>query len=89
MGIAEIRKQKGFSRKELSNHIGYANVTLGRWERGERVPDGKALLAMAEILECTTDDLLRNPLLPPSREGGKKQKPKLIMKDRHKRSKVA
>lgn len=85
MGIAEIRKKKGFSRKELSNHIGYAKVTLGRWERGERVPDGNALLAMAKILECTTDDLLRNPPLSPSPEGGKKQKPRPVMKNRHKR----
>lgn len=83
MGIAEIRKKKGFSRKELSNHIGYAKVTLGRWERGERVPDGNALLAMAEILECTTDDLLRNPPPAPA-AGAKKQKPRSIMRNKRK-----
>lgn len=83
MGIAEIRKKKGFSRKELSNHIGYAKVTLGRWERGERVPDGKALLVMAEILECTTDELLANPSLAPA-AGAKLKKPRPVMRNKRK-----
>lgn len=87
MRITEIRKKKGFSRKELSNHIGYAKVTLGRWERGERVPDGNALLAMAEILGCTTDDLLRNP--PPAPSTGAKQKEPTVTRDRRKRKAAA
>ena len=49
LGILEVRKARGLSRKAFSDQIGYAEVTVGRWERGERkIPGSVAVLV--EIL---------------------------------------
>jgi transcriptional regulator with XRE-family HTH domain len=65
MGIREMREARRMSRKAFSNQIGYAEVTVGRWERGERTPNGKALRIMSDALQCSSDDLIRGNPTPP------------------------
>jgi len=73
MRIREIREARRLSRKTFSNQIGYAEVTVGRWEREERNPDAKALRIMSDVLACSVDDLVADPPLPRRRAGGKRR----------------
>lgn len=56
--IKELREEKGISQKELGKILNVAQNTISNWEKGSREPDTKALMKLAEILECTTDYLL-------------------------------
>ena len=48
--LKEIRKDKGLSMSELANKIGVSTNTISRWERGERIPNLEALVALAKFL---------------------------------------
>ncbi|MDP9334301.1 MAG: helix-turn-helix domain-containing protein [Actinomycetota bacterium] len=45
-----IRVAAGLSQPELARSIGVPHETVGRWERGERVPRHPAALRWAELL---------------------------------------
>ena len=50
--LAEIRKQRGLSRKQVAALLGHENVTeLARLERGLNVPDLRCALKLAQIYE--------------------------------------
>ena len=50
--LAEIRKQRGLSRKQVAALLGHENVTeLARLERGLTVPDLRCALKLAQIYE--------------------------------------
>ncbi len=95
----KVRSLRKMARKTVANTadcLGISVDTVSRIEHGDRVLSVDEACKLAVFFGCKATDFLpdnedesENPLLPPSREGGKKQKPKLIMKDRHKRSKVA
>lgn len=60
MNLNCIRKSKGISRKELAERVGVTERRLEGWEYGEREPDIKHLIALADALECTVDQLVRD-----------------------------
>lgn len=65
--IKELREEKGISQKELGKLLNVAQNTISNWENGFREPDSKAIVKLAEVLDCTTDYLLgssivRNPV---------------------------
>jgi transcriptional regulator with XRE-family HTH domain len=50
--LAEIRKQRGLSRKQVAALLGHETVTeLARLERGLTVPDLRCALKLAQIYE--------------------------------------
>ena len=53
--LKEIRKDKGLSMSELANKIGVSTNTISRWERGERIPNLEALVALAKFFKVSTD----------------------------------
>lgn len=55
--IAKMRKIKGLKQKELAKLLGVKVDTLGTWERGKREPTFKDACLIADILECTLDEL--------------------------------
>lgn len=58
--IAELRKEKGLSQKELGAIIGAAQNTISNWENGNREPDYENLKKLAFYFDCSTDYLLGN-----------------------------
>lgn len=60
--------KNGITMKDLSEKTGYSLVSIYRWEKGLRSPNAKALKALANVLDCTIDELLRddspNPTAP-------------------------
>ena len=56
--IIKYRKRLGWTQAKLADALGVAQSTVAMWEKGERKPDIVMLKAIANILSCTTDDLL-------------------------------
>ena len=93
MRLKELRNRAGLSQEELAIKFDTTSATISRWETGKHMPKRKNILKrISQFFHCTIDDLLsddENPPSTPSPEGAKKTKPRPIMKDRHKHSKVA
>ena len=53
-----IRKEKALTQKELADRTGMSAAHLGRLERGVRDPRARDLIALADVLDVSTDALL-------------------------------
>lgn len=56
--IVLLRKEKGLSQPDLAKTLETSVSSLGRWERGETLPDAQDLKKIAEALGVTADFLL-------------------------------
>lgn len=56
--IAQLRKEKGFTQKQLSEILGVSDKTVSHWEREESSPDISLLPLLANTLGVTVDELL-------------------------------
>ena len=66
MGIAtlsrnlrEMREKKGLTQKDLADRLSLSDKTISKWETERSIPDVFTLLKIAELFDCTLDDLLR------------------------------
>ena len=66
MYIRHYRKKKGLTMKELAALVGVTESTISLYETGKREPNFETLLKLGEILDCTSDELLRGPKELPS-----------------------
>ncbi|MBO5670806.1 MAG: helix-turn-helix transcriptional regulator, partial [Clostridia bacterium] len=48
----------GLKQEELASKLGVKQSTVSLWETGERKPDIIMIKRIAQVLECSTDDLL-------------------------------
>ena len=48
--IAELRKQKGYTQKELAEKIMVTDKAISRWETGKGLPDTSLLKPLGDIL---------------------------------------
>ncbi|QIL74741.1 helix-turn-helix domain-containing protein [Hymenobacter sp. HDW8] len=60
--IVAIRKEKGFSQEVLAERSGISLRTIQRVERGETIPRGHTLLALATALEVAIEDFQPAPV---------------------------
>ena len=58
MSIKSAREKKGYNQKQISELLNVSQPTVSDWESGRKSPTRKNLLALAELLECSTDYLL-------------------------------
>ncbi len=56
--IRRMRERRGMSRKVLSELCGLSKNQISRYERGEREPTASVVLLLAEVFDCSADDLL-------------------------------
>lgn len=59
MNIAEIRKKCGIKQEELAKEMGVDRSTVAKWETGKSMPKAKMIRKLAEVLNCTLEDLLK------------------------------
>lgn len=59
--IAELRKEKGFSQKELAERLQVSPSAVCKWENGQNSPDILMAKSIADILEISCDELLGKP----------------------------
>ncbi len=56
--LAELRRTRGLSQKELGEEIGATDKTVSRWERGANLPDIETLLALSRFYGVNINELL-------------------------------
>ena len=56
--IAELRKEKGMTQKELAEKVGVSDKTISKWECGNSIPDITYLEALCNSLDISVNELL-------------------------------
>ena len=56
--LAEQRKAKGFTQRELAEKLFISDKAVSKWERGLSMPDISLLVPLAEILDVSVTELL-------------------------------
>ena len=56
--IKEYRLRKELTQQQLADRVGVDQSAVARWEKGTADPTVINLVALAEILDCSTDALL-------------------------------
>lgn len=55
--ILKYRKKSGLSQEELANKLGVTFQAVSKWELAKSAPDISFLPTMADVFECSIDDL--------------------------------
>lgn len=58
MRLAQIRKERGLTQREVAQAIGFRTSAVGNYETGIREPNASTLKKLAAVLKCTVDELL-------------------------------
>ncbi|MBR3685129.1 MAG: helix-turn-helix transcriptional regulator [Clostridia bacterium] len=56
--LKELRQETGFTRQQLANKLNVSVRLLSYWENGQRECTFDMLIALSNILNCSTDYLL-------------------------------
>ena len=56
--IADVRKSKAMTQKELADKLHITNTAVSKWERGLSYPDLELLEELADALDLTTTELM-------------------------------
>lgn len=56
--IAAIRKEKGWTQKEIAEKLHVSTAAVSKWERGLNYPDLSLMEPLAELLEISVTELL-------------------------------
>lgn len=61
--IAEKRKEKGMTQKELANHLGIGDKAISKWECGRGMPDNSIMVPLCDLLGINVNELLMGETL--------------------------
>ena len=61
--IAELRKQKGYTQKELAQKLMVTDKAVSRWETGKGFPDTSLLKPLGDILGVSVTELLSGKMI--------------------------
>lgn len=56
--IAEMRKKKNMTQRELAEQVNVSDKTISKWETGKSLPDISYLKTLCEALDITVNELL-------------------------------
>lgn len=56
--LAQLRREKGWTQKDLAERLYVSDKAVSKWERGLSVPDVSLLLPLAELLGISVTELL-------------------------------
>ena len=59
MNIKKAREKAGFTQQNLADELGVSQSTVATWETQKSLPRTDKLPALAKILGCTIDELLK------------------------------
>lgn len=68
--ISSMRKEKGYTQKQLSEYIHVSDKAVSKWERAQGCPDVSLLRELSEILGINIEKILTGELEPNSADGG-------------------
>ena len=78
--VAELRKEKGITQKELAEKLCISDKAISKWETGKAIPDVTLLVPLAEILGVSTTELLECRRMEQPEAMGKEQTDNLVKK---------
>lgn len=70
--IAQLRKEKGFTQKEVADFLNVSDKAVSRWESGVGNPDMNLIPKIAKLFGVSTDYLFDNGEQPDGPTAGKK-----------------
>ena len=56
--IADLRKEKKMTQKELAETIGVSNKAVSKWENGNGMPEMSILMPLCQVLQINVNELL-------------------------------
>ena len=56
--VAQLRKEKGWTQKELAGRLHITDKAVSKWETGASIPDTALLIPLSELLGVTVTELL-------------------------------
>lgn len=56
--VAELRKEKGYTQKELASELFISDKAVSKWETGASIPDTALLIPLATLLDVSVTELL-------------------------------
>lgn len=87
--IAELRKEKKLTQKDLAAQLHITDKAISKWERGLSFPDITLLTSVADILGVTTSELLNGQRCePPSKDIEKTVDHALVYAERSAKRKI-
>lgn len=69
--LSILRRQAGYTQESLSEALGVSRQAVSKWESAQTMPEAATLLMLADLLNCTLDQLMRESLngeAPPTPE---------------------
>ena len=65
--IKTIRKEKGFTQREVAERLSISEKTVSKWETGNGLPEVGLMLPLCELLEISVNELLSGERLDEKR----------------------
>ena len=72
--IAAYRKRAGLTQAGLADQLNYSDKAVSKWERGESCPDVPTVMAIADKLDVTVNELLSDPNELPANSSSRVEK---------------
>lgn len=60
--ICKLRKEKGYTQKQLADKMHLSDRTISKWERGVGLPDISLLSELANFLEINVEEILKGEI---------------------------
>ena len=57
-----LRRRAGYTQETLAEALGISRQSVGKWEKGQTMPEANTLLTLAGLLGCSLDTLVRAEL---------------------------
>ena len=61
--IAECRKKKNMTQRELAERLGVTDKSVGNWENGRNMPDLSLFKPLCDELNITINDLMSGEVI--------------------------
>ncbi len=87
--LAQLRREKGMTQKELAACLYVSDKAVSKWERGLSVPDISLLVPLAEQLNVTVAELLHGCRVEEEQRFTREETEELIRKAGEERQKTA
>ena len=58
MSFSEKRKAVGLTQAQVAERLGITDAAVVQWEKGQTMPKGSRLKEVADLYNCTVDELL-------------------------------
>nr|DAK92460.1 MAG TPA: Repressor protein CI [Caudoviricetes sp.] len=70
--IKEIRLVNNMKQADLADKLNVTQATVSGWESGRRTPDLETVRRIAELFDCSIDELLGNEKAPTVEQNGER-----------------